>query len=85
VELVLEGEVDPATGWVMDYAEISQAFAPLYEALDHRYLNEVPGLENPTSENLARWIWQRLEQRLPLVEVRIDETCASACSYRGPG
>jgi 6-pyruvoyltetrahydropterin/6-carboxytetrahydropterin synthase len=83
VELVVEGPVDLATGWLMDYASIRQAFAPLHEQLDHHYLNEVPGLENPTSENLARWIWEHLAGTLPLVEVRIEETCCSGCAYRG--
>ena len=83
VEVVVEGPVDEGTGWVMDYADIATAFAPLHDQLDHHYLNEVQDLENPTSENLARWIWQRLEGRVPLVEIRIDETCTSACIYRG--
>ena len=82
-ELVIEGEVDPATGWLIDFGELAEAFAPLHGQLDHRYLNEVEGLQNPTSENIARWIWDRMAQRLPLVEVRIEETCSSACSYRG--
>jgi 6-pyruvoyltetrahydropterin/6-carboxytetrahydropterin synthase len=64
---------------------IKQAFAPLYEQLDHHYLNDVPGLENPTSENLAHWIWQRLKPDLPeLAEVEIKETCNTGCRYRGP-
>lgn len=83
VEVEVEGEVDPETGWLVDYAEIKAAFAPLHEALDHRYLNEVAGLENPTSENLARWIWERLRHALPLAAVRVAETCTSACTYRG--
>jgi 6-pyruvoyltetrahydropterin/6-carboxytetrahydropterin synthase len=83
VEIVIEGEVDPDSGWVMDFADINEAFSPLFEQLDHHYLNEVPGLSNPTSENLARWIWERLRPRLPLAEVRIDETCTAACIYRG--
>lgn len=84
VEVRIGGEVDPRTGWVRDFADLSDAFAPLREQLDHRYLNEVPGLENPTSENLARWIWERLEARLPgLMEVTVLETCTSRCTYRG--
>ncbi|HBB40205.1 MAG: 6-carboxytetrahydropterin synthase QueD [Nitrospirae bacterium CG18_big_fil_WC_8_21_14_2_50_70_55] len=81
------GEVEPAFGWVVDYAAIKQAFAPLFDALDHRYLNEVPGLENPTSELLALWIWERLAPRLPgLAAVEIAETCTTRCVYRGgPG
>ncbi len=83
IELTVEGEVDPQTGWLMDFASITEAIAPVHEALDHRYLNEIEGLENPTAENLARWIWHRLEKQIPLVEIRIDETCTSACVYQG--
>lgn len=80
----VRGPVDPGTGWVMDFADIKAAFAPLHERLDHRYLNEVPGLENPTSENLARWIWNELKPRLPLLaRIRVRETCTSGCIYAG--
>ncbi len=83
-ELVVAGECDPKLGWLMDYAEVTRAFQPLWEQLDHRYLNEVPGLENPTSESLAAWIWKRLKPRLPLlVEVAVAETCTARCVYRG--
>lgn len=83
-EIAVAGECDPTLGWVMDYAEISRAFHPLWEQLDHRYLNEVPGLENPTSECIAAWIWDRLKPRLPLLtEVTVAETCTARCVYRG--
>lgn len=85
VEIHIAGEVDPALGWVMDFADLKQAFAPLYRQLDHNYLNEIEGLENPTSENLAAWIWQRLKPGLPLlVRIKVAETCTSACVYTGP-
>jgi 6-pyruvoyltetrahydropterin/6-carboxytetrahydropterin synthase len=78
------GEVDPRLGWILDYAEIDRAFEPLFAALDHRYLNEVPGLENPTSENLARWVFDALKPALPLLDhVIVHETCTSACRYDG--
>ena len=84
VELVCEGEADPATGWLVDFGEIKRAFAPLHEQLDHRYLNEIDGLENPTAENLARWIWVRLKPHLAtLAQVNIVETCTARCEYRG--
>ncbi len=83
IEIVVEGEVDPATGWLIDYADIKAAFEPLSQQLDHQNLNEVEGLENPTSENMARWIWERLAPKLPLAEIRIDETSSSSCVYRG--
>lgn len=83
-ELVVRGPCDPKLGWVMDYADISKAFRPLWEQLDHHYLNEVAGLENPTSENIALWIWQRLKPVLPLLsEVVVAETCTAQCVYRG--
>lgn len=85
VEVHVRGDVDPAMGWVMDFAEIKAAFKPLQDQLDHYYLNEVPGLENPTSEVLARWIWARLTDRLPLHAVVVRETCTSGCVYRGEG
>jgi len=84
VELHVSGELTEREGWVMDYADISRQFAPLYDQLDHHYLNEIPGLENPTSENLARWIWQRLKPGLPaLSQVVIRETCTAGCIFRG--
>ncbi|HNQ90043.1 MAG TPA: 6-carboxytetrahydropterin synthase QueD [Verrucomicrobiota bacterium] len=84
VEIVVSGECDPEMGWLMDYAEISRRFDPLWEQLDHRYLNEVPGLENPTSESIAHWIWDHLRPTLPLLsEVVVAETCTARCVYRG--
>ncbi|HET7268413.1 MAG TPA: 6-carboxytetrahydropterin synthase QueD [Oleiagrimonas sp.] len=84
VEVHVAGAPDPETGWIMDYADIKAAFAPLYEKLDHHYLNEVEDLENPTSEQLARWIWRRLKPSLPgLVEVVVRETCTAGVRYRG--
>jgi 6-pyruvoyltetrahydropterin/6-carboxytetrahydropterin synthase len=83
VEIHVSGELDPEAGWVMDFADVKAAFRPLHDQLDHRYLNEVPGLDNPTSENLARWIWARLAGALPLSAVVVRETCTSGCVYRG--
>jgi 6-pyruvoyltetrahydropterin/6-carboxytetrahydropterin synthase len=84
VEVHVAGPVDPATGWVLDFAEVRAACEPLRATLDHHYLNEVDGLENPTSEVLAQWIWTRLWPALPgLAEVVVRETCTSGCRYRG--
>ena len=84
VELVVSGECDPKLGWLMDYADIKAAFKPLWEKLDHHYLNEIPGLENPTSEVIAKWIWDQVKPLLPeLSKVRIHETCTSGCEYTG--
>ena len=83
IEVHVGGDPGTDTGWVMDFAEMKRAFAPLHDQLDHRYLNEVAGLGNPTSENLARWVWDRLAAELPLAEVVVRETCTSGCAYRG--
>jgi 6-pyruvoyltetrahydropterin/6-carboxytetrahydropterin synthase len=84
VSVHVEGPVEPEAGWVCDFAEIAEACAPVRADLDHRYLNEVPGLENPTSEVLARWIWRRLEAVVPgLSMVEVRETCTAGCRYRG--
>lgn len=84
IELHVTGAVDAHSGWVMDFAELKEAFQSTYDRLDHHYLNDVPGLENPTSENLARWIWQEMKARVPnLSRVTIHETCTSGCSYEG--
>ena len=85
VEIHVRGPVDAELGWVLDFGDLKAAFAPVRDQLDHRYLNEVPGLENPTSENLAVWIWEALSPDLPLSAVVIRETCTSGCVYRGPG
>jgi 6-pyruvoyltetrahydropterin/6-carboxytetrahydropterin synthase len=80
VEIHVGGEVDPAMGWIVDFADIKGAFQPLWERLDHHYLNEVEGLENPTSEVLAQWIADRILPSLPgLRRVVVRETCTSGC------
>lgn len=86
VEVHVTGPVHPELGWVVDFADLRAAFAPLHDALDHRYLNEVEGLENPTSENLAVWIWDRLVAGGGLTPSRVvvRETCTSGCVYEGP-
>ena len=84
VEIHLNGEIGAESGWVMDFADVKAAFRPLYDQLDHHYLNDIAGLENPTSERLAVWIWDRLKPALPLLsEVVVHETCTSGCRYRG--
>lgn len=84
IVVYVSGEIEEHSGWIMDFADIKQAFQPLYDQLDHHYLNEIDGLENPTSENLARWIWEKLDTRLPqLSKVVVRETCTSGCVYKG--
>jgi len=83
VELGLEGPVDPEMGWVEDYGAVTAAFKPIMDELDHHCLNEIPGLENPTAENLARWIHDRLREDLsPLADVTVRETSTTSAVYR---
>jgi queuosine biosynthesis protein QueD len=85
VEIHLKGPVEEYTGMLVDYADIKQAFLPLEEQLDHRYLNDLPGLENPTSENIVCWMWERLKPALPqLQRLVLRETCTVGCVYEGP-
>jgi len=85
LEILVAGQCDPNLGGLMDYADISRAFKPIHDRLDHTFLNDLPGLLNPTSENIAAWIWKRLKPKLPLLtEVVVAETCTARCVYRGP-
>lgn len=81
VKITVRGSVDPLKGWIVDYDNISNAFEPLFQSLDHNYLNDVEGLENPTAENLASWIFQRLKiNGAHIHSVKIKETCTSECT-----
>jgi 6-pyruvoyltetrahydropterin/6-carboxytetrahydropterin synthase len=83
-DVVVEGDVDPARGYLIDYGDLKRAAEPLVRQLDHYHLNEIEGLENPTSENLAKWLWDRLRPQLPdLSQIVIYETCTSKCEYSG--
>ncbi|HVV81528.1 MAG TPA: 6-carboxytetrahydropterin synthase QueD [Kofleriaceae bacterium] len=84
VVVTVEGEVDPHHGWVMDFGDLDGHVVPLIDSLDHRLLNELPGLDNPTSELLAAWMWQRIKPHVPmLAELEVSETPSSRCVYRG--
>jgi len=84
VEIAVAGEVDPKTGWLIDFARLLELWQPLHDALDHRYLNEIEGLANPTSEVIARFLWERLKPNLPeLDQVTLWETCEARCEFRG--
>lgn len=83
-DVIVRGKVDSHTGLFLDYADIKAATEPLVAQIDHRYLNEIEGLENPSSEIIAKWLWDRLEGRLPgLHLIRVRESCTSECVYRG--
>jgi len=84
VSIFVSGPVGETTGWIIDYGDMKKAFQPIWDQLDHHYLNDIPGLENPTSEVMAKWIWQQLKPKLPeLSKVLINETCTSGCVYKG--
>jgi 6-pyruvoyltetrahydropterin/6-carboxytetrahydropterin synthase len=83
-EVLLEGEVDERTGFLIDFGDVDDIVNPLVARLDHYYLNEVEGLDNPTSEILARWLWNHLRAPLPmLTAITVAETCDARCTYRG--
>jgi 6-pyruvoyltetrahydropterin/6-carboxytetrahydropterin synthase len=83
-DVVVEGEVDATKGYLIDYGDISAAVEPIVRQLDHYYLNEIDGLSNPTSEMLAKWIFERMKKSLPdLTAIIVRETCTSSCEYRG--
>lgn len=85
IEIHVNGPVGQESGWVMDFADLRKAFQPLFDRLDHYCLNDVEGLENPTSENLAKWIWLHLKSDLTqLSKVVVQETCNAGCIYTGP-
>ena len=84
IEVHVSGEPGEESGWVMDFADLRRSFQPLFDRLDHHCLNDIEGLENPTSENLARWIWTHLNEALPgLSKVVVQETCNAGCVYHG--
>ena len=85
VRLYLTGPLGSQSGWVQDFGEIKASFKPYYDLLDHNYLNDIEGLENPTSEVIAVWIWDKMKPILPLLSrVETFETCTSGCIYSGP-
>jgi 6-pyruvoyltetrahydropterin/6-carboxytetrahydropterin synthase len=84
VAIYVTGPVGKESGWIIDFSEITSAVKPVLQQLDHYYLNEIAGLENPTSENLARWVWQRVKPNLQLMtKLIVKETCNCGCIYQG--
>ncbi|WP_239845849.1 6-carboxytetrahydropterin synthase QueD [Shewanella sp. Isolate11] len=84
VRIHLTGEPNEQLGWFIDFGDLKKIFKPIYEQLDHRYLNDIEGLENPTAEVIAVWIWDRLVKNLPqLSAIELMETCTSGVVYRG--
>jgi 6-pyruvoyltetrahydropterin/6-carboxytetrahydropterin synthase len=84
-EVAVRGAIDARTGWVIYFADLKLAVDPIVKRLDHYLLNEIAGLQNPTSELLAIWIWNQLAPSLPMLNrITIEETCTSRCHYYGP-
>jgi 6-pyruvoyltetrahydropterin/6-carboxytetrahydropterin synthase len=84
VELHLRGPMAGPENWVIDFADVKAAFQPTYDRLDHHYLNDIEGLENPTSEQIAVWIFNVMQPKLPLLtKVVVHETCTAGSSYSG--
>ena len=84
VEIRISGPVEEGEGWVVDFADVEKVFRPVLDELDHSHLNEIEGLENPTCERMAIWVWRRLKPVLPLLSgIVIHETDSSGCLYRG--
>jgi len=84
IAIYVSGPVGETTGWIMDFGDIKAKFNPIYDQLDHNYLNDIDGLDNPTSENISRWVWNKLKPELPeLSKIVIRETCTSGCIYSG--
>lgn len=85
VEVVVEGEIEPSEGFLVDYGVLKAAIEPVRARVDHYVLNEIEGLENPTSEMIAVWMWDQLASTIPLLaEIIVHETCSSRCHYFGP-
>ncbi|MDF1694371.1 MAG: 6-carboxytetrahydropterin synthase QueD [Saprospiraceae bacterium] len=83
--LEFEGEIDAEMGWLIDFAEIKKTVNPLIEAVDHKLLNDIEGLENPTCEMIAKWFWDKISPQLPqLSKVILNETTTSGVIYNGP-
>ena len=84
IDIHVRGDVDPVTGFVVDFGDIARIFAPILGQLDHVYLNDIEGLENPTSENISRWVWVRLKPNLGgLCRIVVRETPNAGCCYEG--
>ncbi len=85
IEVKVSGDLDPKLNWVMDFDDVAKVVRPIIDnELDHRYLNDIPGLRNPTSEGIAVWLWNRIVKQLPkLSQVIVQETCTARAEYSG--
>ncbi len=84
VVIYVKGNIGAETGWVIDYSEIKAICAPIIDELDHKYLNDIECLENPTSENIAKYLWEKIKRKLPMLSmVEVRETPSTGCRYSG--
>tara|TARA_B110000444_G_C18805268_1_gene579594 strand:- start:377 stop:733 length:357 start_codon:yes stop_codon:yes gene_type:complete len=84
IKIIVSGKINKSTGMVIDFDEIDKLFNPIHSLIDHKYLNNIEGLENPSSENLAIWIWEKLKPKLPTItQIEIKETDKTGCIYKG--
>ena len=80
----VQGDVNEQNGFVVDFQDIDDAFDPLKKELDHSYLNDIEDLQNPTSENICIWIWNKIQSSLPnIYKIEIRETDSTGCIYKG--
>ncbi len=84
IEVTVYGPVDPETGWFIDFGVLQDEWKKIHDVIDHNYMNDVPGLENPTSEVLAHWLWTKMKPAVPsLQKITVFETCDARCEYEG--
>ncbi len=84
ITITVEGQINEDIGFVIDFSEIDTAFSSVHKIIDHSYLNDIKGLENPSSENLCKWIWTKLIDSLDgLKKIEIKETDSTGCIYKG--
>lgn len=80
----VKGTISESSGWLIDYNDLKAAILPVIELVDHKLLNEIPGLENPTVENFSIWLWHRIKPEVPMLsKIVLDETATSGCVYEG--
>ena len=82
--IYLEGELEKDLNWVIDFADLKNAINPILEIVDHKLLNKIEGLENPTCEMIAKWLWNKIKAQVPLLsKVELHETPTSGAIYKG--
>jgi 6-pyruvoyltetrahydropterin/6-carboxytetrahydropterin synthase len=84
LRVCIKGEPDPHLGWLMDFKDLKDIVCKVTDQLDHKLINDVPGLENPTAENITIWIWKQIRPLLPLLSrIELYETPTTGVIYAG--